>query len=396
MHVVRPKGPVALAVALSIGLSVTLLAPVTATAGAAASTAAPKTVWLCLPGHKPDPCTPKLTTTRESSTNTALGVQKITPVTSPKIDCFYVYPTVSDQKTPQANLDIDPEERSIALFQASYYSRYCRVFAPIYRQLTLSGIGAVSSTPSTTQAGTTRAATNPNAGYDDVLAAWKTYLAKDNHGRGVVFIGHSQGSFVLEQLLSRQVDNKPSVRKLLVSAIILGGNVTVKKGQAVGGTFAHIPACRSTAQLGCVVAYSTFDAPVPTDSLFGRTTKAGLEVLCTNPAALGGGSAPLDAVYPTAPFAPGTTIGAATALLGIRPAPVSTTWVEYGDAYRGKCTSTGGADVLQIQALNGAPTIHAVPTAEWGLHLVDAQITLGNLVKMVGIEAARYFKKTGR
>ena len=229
-----------------------------------------------------------------------------------------------------------------------------------------------------------------------MLGAWKTYLKTYNHGRGVVFIGHSQGSFELEQLLSRQVDDRPSVRKLLVSAIILGGNVTVKKGSDVGGTFEHIPACRSAKQLDCVVAFSTFDAPVPADSLFGRTPRPGLQVLCTDPAALAGGSAPLDAVIPSAPFAPGTIIGQATGLLGLTVPPVPTPWVEYPAAYRGTCSSAGGADVLQIQAENGAPTIHAVPTAGWGLHLVDAQIGLGNLVRMVGIQSARYFKQTGR
>jgi hypothetical protein len=27
--------------------------------------------------------------------------------------------------------------------------------------------------------------------YADVLAAWRSYLANDNHGRGFVLVGHS-------------------------------------------------------------------------------------------------------------------------------------------------------------------------------------------------------------
>jgi len=376
-----------LAVAMTAGLALAWIQPATSSA---------KTVWLCLPGQPNDPCAPSLTTTRTSATNQPLVIEHLKPVKDPKIDCFYVYPTVSDQKTKQANLQIDPEERSIALYQAAYYSRYCRVFAPMYRQLTLGGIGVTPPSGSTAQASPPKAPTNPPSAYADVLGAWRTYLKHYNLGRGVVFIGHSQGSGELEQLISQQVDNNPSVRKLLVSAIILGGNVTVKKGHDVGGTFKHIPACHSTTQLGCVVAFSTFDAPVPSDSLFGRSTKPGLEVLCTNPASLKGGSATLDSVFPTAPFAPGTIIGAATLQLGITPPSVSTPWVEYRDSYRGGCSSADGAHVLQIHAINGAPTIHAVPNPETGLHLVDGQIGLGNLVQMVGSEAARYFKKTGR
>ncbi len=67
-----------------------------------------------------------------------------------------------------------------------------------------------------------------------------------------------------------------------------------------------------------MIAFSTFNAPVPDPSAFGRpsSTLSGLpavgEVLCTNPAGLGGGSGQLRTVYPSAPFAPGTTIGGAT------------------------------------------------------------------------------------
>jgi hypothetical protein len=381
-------------IVLALGLSLSSIGALPASAQPA--TASPKTVWLCLPGQPNDPCSPSLVTTRASGTNQPLGVDDIQPAKNPKIDCFYVYPTVSDQKTPQANLNIDPEERSIALYQASYYSRYCRVFAPIYRQFTLGGIGVTPASGSTAPTTPVTAPANPATAYADVLGAWRTYLQKYNHGRGVVFIGHSQGSAQLEQLLRQQVDNNPSIRKLLVSAIILGGNVTVKTGQDVGGTFQHIPACRSTKQLGCVVAFSTFDTPVPADSLFGRTTTPGQEVLCTNPAALRGGSVQLSSVFPTAPFAPGTIIGAATLELGVNLPDVSTPWVEYPSSYQGACSTSNGANVLEIQAINGAPTIHAVPNPQTGLHLVDAQIALGDLVRMVGTQAAEYAARTGR
>ena len=218
---------------------------------AAAATAAP--VWLCRPGLSPDPCTPGLTTTRVSLSGQQLGVDHPAATPNPKIDCFYVYPTVSDQKTPLANLQIDPEERSIALYQAARYSQYCRVFAPMYRQVTLAGIGGTTSSADVT------------VPYGDVRDAWLTYLRDYNHGRGVVLIGHSQGSFVLRQLIASEIDAKPAVRQKLVAAYLLGGNVTVKQGQDVGGDFQHIPACRANKQVGCVVAFSTFDQPPPAE-----------------------------------------------------------------------------------------------------------------------------------
>jgi len=98
---------------------------------ALAATASANTVWLCRPGQQPDPCTPGLSTTVFSPKLVPLGVTHPQAVRHPAIDCFYVYPTVSDQKTLNANRHIDPEERSIALYQAARYSQYCRVFAPV-------------------------------------------------------------------------------------------------------------------------------------------------------------------------------------------------------------------------------------------------------------------------
>ena len=75
---------------------------------------------------------------------------------------------------------------------------------------------------------------------------------------------------MLTQLIASEIDPNPDVRGRLVSALLLGGNVTVAAGQDVGGDFQNIPACRSADQTGCVVAYSSFIEPPPTDSAFGR------------------------------------------------------------------------------------------------------------------------------
>jgi len=88
--------------------------------GPHAPAAAPRhpTVWLCFPGKAPDPCAASLDTTFVDA-HGAMTVRRVERAAHPAVDCFYVYPTVSDQKTGNANLNIDPEERSIALFQAA-------------------------------------------------------------------------------------------------------------------------------------------------------------------------------------------------------------------------------------------------------------------------------------
>jgi Protein of unknown function (DUF3089) len=356
------------------------LAAVACFAAPASATTAQNSRWLCKPGKDPNPCKRGLKTTLISPSGEKLGVKSPKTHGRRKVDCFYVYPTVSDQQTKNANLHIDPEERSIALYQAARYSQYCRVYAPMYRQVTLTALlNQGGFTPHESQ-----------IAYDSVLNAWNKYLTKFNDGRGVVFIGHSQGSFVLRELLANEVDPNAELRNRMISAILLGGNVTVKDGSDTGGDFQHIPACASPMQLHCVMAFSTYNATPPSDSLFGRTTVPGQHVLCTNPAALGGGSADLRTVYPSKPFAPNTTIGAATRAVGLPVIDASTRWIEADGAYNGQCSSANGANVLQVAGNDGAPTLHAVPTAAWGLHLTDANIALGNLVTDVRHEISAY------
>ena len=331
-----------------------------------------KVVWLCKPGQKANPCEPSLTTTNFSPKVKRLGVEHVQRVKRRRADCFYVYPTVSDQQQPQATQVVDDVLRSIALYQAARYSRDCRVFAPVYRQVTVQGLlHPETTTPEMRE-----------QGYDDVVEAWRAYLRRFNHGRGVVLIGHSQGTFVLRRLIRDEIDPKASERRRLVSAVLLGGNVTVRKSSDRGGDFKRVRACRRAGQTGCVVAFSTFNAPVPDGALFGRVSQPGLEVLCTNPAALGGGSAKLTPIYPSAPFAESVIGAAANFAIGDLPRP-KTVWAGFPDSYSGKCSKAGGASVFQVKPLRGAHQFTPSPDATWGLHLTDANIALGELADLV-------------
>jgi hypothetical protein len=358
----------------------TIVALVSTAVLGSAGTSAADTVWLCKPGLTSDPCTPSMSTTVFSPSLQPLRTERVRRARRPRYDCFYVYPTVSDQPALQANRRIDPELRSIALYQAARFSRDCRVYAPVYRQLTLAGIVS----PDTTAAMRARA-------YGDVRSAWRTYLRRFNRGRGVVLIGHSQGTFMLRELVKREIDRKPAVRRRLISALLLGGGITVKRGSDRGGDFRRIRPCRSERQLGCVVAFSAFNAPVPPDALFGRAP-AGLETLCTNPAALGGGSASIEPVYPSKPFAPGTATGALTLAVGAPLPSVRTAWLSFPGSYSARCSSADGASVLQVSPRGGAPALNPVPAPNWGLHLADVNIALGNLTELARRQARNYLR----
>ena len=349
--------------------------------------------WLCKPGTSPDPCADDLTATVLPASGPPT-VQHAAIATRPSVDCFYVYPTVSRQPGASADLHIDPAETTVARLQASRFSQVCRVYAPMYPQVTLSGLVAGA-----------RTATAIAGAYAVVEAAWKDYLAHYNHGRGVIVIGHSQGSAMLISLLEHQVDVTAAQRKLLVSAILPGGNVTVPVGGTVGGSFQHIPACTATTQVGCVVAYSSFDLAPPANSLFGRPglgvsllsggpATAGLQVLCTNPADLSGTAAtPLDPYFPTRAQGSGLD-----AVAGLTPPDLPTPWVTQPQLYSGQCLSQGGATWLQVTApITPGDTRQVAgqtlgPT--WGLHLVDVNIALGDLVNVARAEAAAYLRRS--
>ena len=363
LHTTASRTRLAAAAALAVVAALALLA--SQAAGASA-----KTVWLCRPGLEHDPCTPGLSTTVYSPTLQPLRVTHPQAPARKRFDCFYVYPTVSDQTTTVSNRRVEPEERSIALYQAARFSQYCRMFAPMYRQVTVPALLAG------------KFGTRP-VGQRDVVAAFQLYLRRYNDGRPFVLIGHSQGALALEHLIARYVDSNPQLRGRLLSAILLGGNVLVRDGSGVGGTFRHIPACRRATQVACVIAFSTFDQPPPSDSVFGRTTVEGEHVLCVNPVALQRRGTRVDTVLPSAPFAPGTLLGGAISLMHLAQPRPPTVWSSLPGAFSARCSSSGGAHLLQVRPLDGAPTPAPSPDASWGLHLLDANIELGNLVAIV-------------
>ena len=356
-----------------------LLAVVVASA-AFTSSASASVKWLCKPGLARNPCTPRARTTVFSSFGTRIGIQR-PKATKPKIDCFYVYPTVSNQSTDVATKAVDPEIKDIALFQVARYSPVCRVFAPVYRQITVQGLSRKTT------------AAEYAIGDKDVVEAWKQYLAKYSDGRGFVLIGHSQGSWRLTTLIQRQIDKNATLRKRLLSAILLGGDETVKTGSDRGGSFENVPTCRTATQIHCLVAFSAFNQTPPDNSLFGRTKSPSLQVVCTDPAALAGGAATLDSIIPAKPFAPGTLIAAGIQILDFPLPNVSTPWIEARAAFSGQCTTDGGASFLNVTALDGTPVPKASPDATWGLHLIDANVAQGNLLKLVARQTKAFLRK---
>ena len=108
--------------------------------------------------------------------------------------------------------------------------------------------------------------------------------------------------------------------------------------------------------------------------------------------ALGGGSGLLNPISPSQPFFKGSILSAGIALLGLKfPHPPTVWWTSPG-AYAAHCSSANNANVLEIRARRGAKTPNPSPTPEWGLHLLDASVALGNLLNVVNSEAGAYLR----
>ena len=351
--------------------------------------------WLCRPGRH-DACAVDLTTTVVAA-NGKLTRESWKANPSAPIDCFYVYPTVSTDTTPNSDMTADPAELNVIRQQFARFASKCRPYAPMYRQVTLAGLRRMLGGP----AG--GLSLDRGVQYDDVRDAWNYYLEHDNQGRGFVLVGHSQGSFILTRLIREEIEGK-AVQGRLISAIIPGTTIAVPSGKDSGGAFLSVPVCRLPSQSGCVIVYASFRSNVapPVNTLFGRVAGAGMKAACVNPAALAGGSGELHSYL----SASGSTI---TAPIAPKPwvtpeKPINTPWVSVPALLTAECKSNANATYLEV-------TVHANPAdpradditgdisangqvqANWGLHLIDMNLAMGNLLEIVGQQSKAWLAK---
>jgi hypothetical protein len=224
-------------------------------------------------------------------------------------------------------------------------------------------------------------------------------MAQDNDGRGVVLIGHSQGSGLLTRLLAEEVDPNEDVRDRLVAAYLAGSAVAVPEGQEAGGSFQHVPVCAADDQTGCVVSWASFRSTEPPGegSLFGRPRGGDGVAVCANPAALSGGSAELHSYFPAARNRSivdpeGNNAQGSGWLEGA--GEITTPFVSTPGLVSGECVAEGGFHVLSISVHPSeggrVDDITGDLAGGWGLHLVDVNLVMGDIVSAVEAQARAY------
>jgi hypothetical protein len=131
-----------------------------------------------------------------------------------------------------------------------------------------------------------------------------------------------------------------------------------------------------------------------------------MEAACTNPAALGGGRGQLHAYL--ASTRSGSSSSAAEPPPWLTPSQtISTPFVSVPGLLSAECVSNDKGSYLEVTVhgdphdpraddIAGDVIANGKVVPSWGLHLIDVQATIGNLVDIVGRQAKAYLAKNSR
>jgi hypothetical protein len=203
--------------------------------------------WAALPDRK-DPA--------DSTPRGAVDLQ-----TAAAADVFFIHPTTFLSRDAW-NQSLDDEatnrmtDQMVMLGQASVFNGCCRVYAPRYRQATLAAFYATGDNG--------RQALD--LAFQDVVTAFRYYIAHFNEGRPFILASHSQGSRHAD-LLVRQEIIQTDLMHQLIAAYLVGFPLDASNGLAV---------CDSATQTGCQITWNTVGPDA--GDLFASPTN-----ICVNP-----------------------------------------------------------------------------------------------------------------
>jgi hypothetical protein len=161
-----------------------------------------------------------------------------------KADVFFIYPTIywigkhwnANVNNHYLNYRI---QKTTIRHQATAFNGSCKIYSPYYRQAALYSYTKLN--------GSGKKALD--FAYQDVKAAFEYYLKNYNNGRPIIIASHSQGSQHADQLLHDYFEKDSVLRKRLVAAYVIGGNVQKHE-------FKNIPPSDSATQTGCIICWN--------------------------------------------------------------------------------------------------------------------------------------------
>jgi hypothetical protein len=207
------------------------------------------------------------------------------------VDVFYLHPTTY-RGAENWNQDIAMDDVnewtdiSVMARQASVFNGCCKIYAPRYRQATISALGAKDDSGMRAY----------GLAYEDVLAAWHHYASTWNEGRPFIIASHSQGTFHAIRLLEEEIDGTP-IAGQMVAAYIIG--IGINEG-IFGRSLKSMTLCSGATDSNCIISWNTFTRDGDPEPGVNRLkeryrarfdTSEGEEIACWNPisATLSGG-----------------------------------------------------------------------------------------------------------
>lgn len=187
------------------------------------------------------------------------------------VDVFYVYPTAyfktpgGPAVCPYTHPAMQIRAREHVRTKGSVFEPYCNYYVPFYPQACVETI--VENSAESQQVLT-------NGPAASVIAAFDTYINHYNHGRPFILAGHSQGSLMLQFLLSIYFKKFPHYLEQMVAAYVIGFSVT----RDWLSENPHLQFARGRNDTGVIISYNT-EAPGVT----GRNITLLKNACCINP-----------------------------------------------------------------------------------------------------------------
>ncbi|MBX3493928.1 MAG: DUF3089 domain-containing protein [Parvibaculum sp.] len=198
-----------------------------------------------------------------------------------EVDVFFIHPTTYYGKAgwnaryDEPGFSLDRLESGVLRYQASVFNGCCRVFAPRYRQATVYAfIGKGDDEHAAL-----------DFAYQDVLAAFRNFIAERNDGRPFILAGHSQGGLHGSRLLQEEIAGTPLAERM-IAAYLIGSALPADLG------IAGIEPCDGPTATGCTINWNSMNASAPRRGWVEQGTTwftgayrmlAGAPLTCVNP-----------------------------------------------------------------------------------------------------------------
>jgi len=165
------------------------------------------------------------------------------------VDLVWIYPTVLYDNSAWlmdiTRKDLIAGAQETVASEAHAFSGQANIYAPLYRQMNLSGFNLPDKERDAIVA----------YGEEDVRKALKHYLDHYNNGRPFIIAAHSQGSYVLTQLALHHW-GRTGIEDRMIAAYVIGWSITDDDLK----TNPEITICAEAHQTGCFISYNSVAA----------------------------------------------------------------------------------------------------------------------------------------